>query len=204
MKHKLTALVVSLGVSVPALAGAQELGRKGDVVFSADRLMGITATHVSQEEGPFEAENDWTSFSFGWRQAPSPFDIPRLSFDYLVIDHLSIGGSLGYFSIDPDEGGDVSGFLLNPRVGYAYAFGRVVGIWPRGGFTYHSGELGGDESGFAVTLECPFTFSPTEHFAFHVGPTFDIDMFGEREIGNADVDQKYRAFGLNAGLLGWF
>jgi hypothetical protein len=78
-------------------------------------------------------------------------------------------------------------------------------MWPRGGFTFHSADLGpADESGFALSLECPFTFSPTSHFAFHVGPTFDIDMFGERDTGPADVDWKYRAFGLNAGLLGWF
>jgi hypothetical protein len=169
-------------------------------------MMGITANHFSFEEGPIEGDADWTTFSFGWRDARSPFDVPRLSFDYLVIDHLSVGGSLGYFSINGDgDDDDSSGFLLNPRVGYAYAFGRVVGIWPRGGFTYHSGEVGpADESGFALSLECPFTFSPTSHFAFHVGPTFDIDMFGERDTGPADVDWKYRTFGLNAGILGWF
>ena len=91
-------------------------------------------------------------------------------------------------------------------MGYVHAFGRVVGIWPRGGFTYHSGEVGGrDENGFALTLECPFTFSPVEHFAFHIGPTFDVDLFGEAEGGGGnDIDQHYRAFGLNAGLLGWF
>jgi hypothetical protein len=209
MKHALSALVLSLAVSVPALASAQELGQKGDVVFSADRLMGITGTHVDGEIGPADYENDWTSLSFGWRGSPdtSPFDIPRLSFDYLVIDHLSIGGSLGYLSVDPDEGNDYSAFLFNPRVGYAYAFGRVVGIWPRAGFTYHTLDVndGIEEKGFALSLECPFTFSPATHFAFHVGPTFDIDMFGDRDPSPVDSgDRKFRTFGLNAGLLGWF
>jgi hypothetical protein len=206
MKHTLSALVLLSAVALPALANAQELGAKGDAVFSADRMMGITGNHVSFENGPLEGDADWTAFSFGWRDSPSPFDVPRLSFDYLVIDHLSVGGSLGYFSINGDgDDDDVSGFLLNPRVGYAYAFGRVVGIWPRAGFTYHSSDFGQvDESGFALSLECPFTFSPTSHFAFTAGPTFDIDMFGERDFGPADGDWKYRAFGLNAGLLGWF
>lgn len=208
MKHALSALVLSLVVSAPALASAQSLERKGNAIFSAERMMGITATHVSWEEGAFDAENDYTSFSFGWREAPSVFDIPRVAFDYTIIDHLSIGGSIGFYSIDPDEGGgDLSGFVLSPRVGYILEFGRVVGMWPRGGFTYHSGERPNDNHGFALTLECPFTFSPAEHFAFHVGPTFDVDMFGEAENigpGNVDVDQNYRTFGLNAGLLGWF
>jgi hypothetical protein len=85
----------------------------------------------------------------------------------------------------------------------------VVGIWPRGGFTYHSFSVDGavDDKGFALNLECPFTFSPTSHFAIHVGPTFDIDMFGDRTLHAGPLDTKgdltWRAFGLNAGILGW-
>lgn len=208
MKYTFSALLTSLSLSIPALAHAQDLSDKGTMVFSADRLFGVTATHVSWEEGPFEADNDWTAIGFLSRSPASVFDLPRVGFDYLVIDHLSVGGSIAFYTTDPDQGPDYSGFLLSPRVGYLVELGRVVGIWPRGGFTFHSGEVGGtDENGFALTLECPFTFSPTKHFAFHVGPTFDIDMFGKREgggPGGVDVDQNYRVFGLNAGLLGWF
>ena len=59
--------------------------------------MGITGTHVAGERGPVEYHDDFTSLSFGWRSSPdaSPFDVPRFAFDYLVVDHLSIGGSLG-------------------------------------------------------------------------------------------------------------
>jgi hypothetical protein len=90
-------------------------------------------------------------------------------------------------------------------VGYAYAFGKVVGIWPRGGLTYHTRSLGRvDDKGFALTLECPFTFSPAAHFAFHVGPSLDVDMSGSRETPITETDLTYRTFGLNAGLLGWF
>jgi hypothetical protein len=212
MKHALSALVVSFGFSLPALASAQELGRKGDVVFSVDRLMGITGTHTAGElrPAPGEYHDDFTSISFGWRASPdgSPFDVPRLAFDYLVIDHLSIGGSLGYASVDADQQNDYSTFLIAPRIGYAYAFGRVVGIWPRGGFTYHSTSVDDrfDEKGFALSLECPFTFSPATHFAFHIGPTFDIDMFGDRDPNGIieKSDRTYRTFGVNGGLLGWF
>jgi len=216
MKLKLSALTMSLCFLAPALAAAQEIGSKGDVVFSAERLMGISGTHAytQGDPSPNDYDNDWTGFSFGWRGPISadglaPFDVPRLAFDYLVIDHLSIGGSLGYASLSPDGNGqnDVSMFMLAPRVGYLHSFGRVVAIWPRGGFTYHSASFdpGYDESGFALSLECAFTFSPVEHFAFQVGPTFDIDMFGEQHSpGDPDRDRKYRAFGINAGLLGWF
>ena len=210
MKQALSAVVLSLGLLLPALAHAQELGSKGDAVFSADRLMGVSGTHVRREigPGPNVYDNDWTSISFGWRGNPdlSPFDVPRFSFDYVIFEHFSIGGSLGYVSLAPDDGNDVSAFLVAARVGYAYAFGRVVGIWPRGGFTYHTFNVDDnyDDNGFALTLECPFTFSPATHFAFHVGPTFDIDMFGERDTPVADGDVRFRTFGLNAGILGWF
>jgi hypothetical protein len=208
MKHALSALVVSFGLSLPALASAQELGRKGDVVFSVDRLMGVTGTHVAGDLGPVEYDDDFTSLSFGWRATPdgSPFDVARFAFDYLVIDHLSIGGSLGYASVDADEQNDFSAFLIAPRIGYVHAFGRVVGIWPRGGFTYHSTNVDDafDEKGFALTLECPFTFSPAQHFALHIGPSFDIDMFGSRDNRLDDGDRTYRAIGLNGGLLAWF
>jgi hypothetical protein len=209
MKHTFSVSILSLGLLAPALASAQELGSKGDAVFSADRLMGITGTHVAGEIGPVDYENDWTAISFGWRATPetSPYDVPRLSFDYLPIEHLSIGGSLGYASVDPDDGNDYSALLLAARVGYLYSFGRVVGIWPRGGFTYHSLSIDDDldESGFGLTLECPFTFSPATHFAFTVGPTFDVDLFGERDPSPIDEgDRKFRSVGVNAGLLGWF
>jgi len=210
MKKALPALVLSLGLLLPALASAQELGAKGDAVFSVDRLMGITTTHVAGERLPTHMlyHDDWTSISFGWRSSPdiSPFDMPRFAFDYLVINHLSIGGSLGYVSLDANTANDVSMFEISPRVGYLYSFGRVVAIWPRGGFTYYSTTNNDvfDEKGFALTLECPFTFSPASHFAFHVGPTFDVDMFGSRDPSGTDKgDRTYRTFGLNIGLLGW-
>jgi hypothetical protein len=205
MKHVVTALGLSLGLLVPALASAQELGQKGDAIFSVDRLMGVTGTKRDQEGLP--DTSDYTSISFGWRGgASTPFDVPRFSFDYLPIDHLSIGGSLGYVSVDGENAADYEAFVINPRVGYLYSFGRVVGIWPRGGFTYHTQSVGDvTEKGFALSLECPFTFSPTNHFAFHVGPTFDIDMFGDFKPGGLPKsDLSYRTFGINAGLLGWF
>jgi hypothetical protein len=217
MKRTLSALVFSLGLLVPALATAQELGAKGDAIFSVDRLMGITGTHrvIEVPEPVGDVETDWTSISFGWRGTPelSPFDVPRFAFDYLIIDKVSIGGSLGYNSISRDgedsifgQDSDFSQFLFAARAGYLHSFGDVVAIWPRGGLTYHSWSYdeGSSASGLALTLECNFTFSPTRHFAFHLGPSFDIDMFGEIDPQTGpDQDFRYRSIGLNAGILGW-
>src|SRR5262245_40611407 len=117
MKRTLSALVFALSAAVPSLAGAQELGTKGDAVFSGDRLFGITGTHLRDPLFNPNGYDDWTSISFGWRGNgyDSPFDIPRLSFDYLVIEHLSIGGSLGYASTNADRQLDTSTFLFAPR-----------------------------------------------------------------------------------------
>ena len=209
MKQALSALVVSFGLLVPALASAQELGTKGDMVFSVDRLMGISGTHIEGEMGPVEYDDDITSLSLSWRASPdfSPFDTARLAFDYLIIDHLSVGGSLGYASYDYDEQNDGSIFIFSPRVGYAYAFGKVVGIWPRGGLNYHSFSVddGWDESGFGLNLECMFPITPTEHFGFLVGPTIDFDISGDRDYDGPgpDWDRTYRTIGLQAGVFGW-
>ena len=213
MKHTLSALVLSLGLLLPALASAEEIHHKGTAIFSAERLVGISWSHFSRENAPAaDIERDWTSFGFGWRASEggtlAPFDLPCVGFDYMVIDHLSIGGSIGYASVsldDPDA--SIALFEIAPRVGYAIALGRVVSLWPRGGITYHaqSSDPGSEgQNGFAFTAECPFTFSPTNHFAFHVGPTFDIDMFGNYnpDVGD-DVDQHWRSFGITGGIMGW-
>jgi hypothetical protein len=64
MKRAFSAVVLSLGLLAPAFASAQELGSKGDAIFSVDRLMGVTGTHqrVEMDEGPGADvyENDWT------------------------------------------------------------------------------------------------------------------------------------------------
>ncbi len=189
----------------PGFGSAQELGHKGDAIFSAERLMGIAATHEF-EEGPPDRNQDVTAVSFGWRLAASPYETPRVAFDYVVLDQFSIGGSLGYASYAPDGGNNVSLFLLSGRAGFLHSFSHVIAIWPRGGFTYHnvSTDPNRSENGFGLDLECPFTFSPTAHFAFEVGPAFDIDLFGKNDPGDPpSVNHNWRSFGIHAGLLGW-
>jgi len=218
-KHLTLALVLSACAVAPSAFAQTVFGTKGDVVFSGERLFGFHSTHVFEErEAPVDDyENDWTSFDLGWRGPYvvdfSPYDTPRLGFDYLIIDSLSIGGTLGFASIDSDEDGplvnDASGtaFLFAPRVGYVYMFNDVIGIWPRGGFNYHSFSVDDafTESGFGITLECMFPIAPVQHFGFLVGPTLDIDFAGERDYDGplGDLDRRYRAIGIQAGVFGW-
>lgn len=198
-----------------AFAQAQNFGKSGTMAFGAERLFAFYKQSV-KFEAPNGNDADWdvSGLGFGWGAVAYPFNVPRLGFDYFIIDSLSIGGALGYASYDEDDNGpsgDADAFILAPRVGYYFGFGDMFGIWPRGGFTYHSLDPDGDnndQSGLAFTLEGMFTLAPAEHFSFMFGPTFDIDFMGETECGNPnnsqDCDLKYQSFGLQVGLLGWF
>jgi len=206
----------TLGAS-SAFAQMENFGKSGSMGFSAERLFAFYKARVSYELPNGEDEDyDYSGFGFGMGANSYPFNWPRLAFDYFVIDQLSIGGALGYASFDDDNdnrvsGGDSEAFLLAPRVGYWIPIGGVVGFWPRGGFTYHSLDPDGadnNQSGFALTLEGMFGIGPVENFAFLAGPTIDWDFTGNREcrIQNRDdeCDTRYRSFGLQVGLMGWF
>ena len=162
MRKVLATSAIGLMFAAPT-ALAQPFGAQGDAAFSAERLFGINGTHVYEEletpQGPpgaldEEAEDSFIGINFGWRGplAPqlSPFDSPRLSFDYFIVDGVSVGGSLGYASGSDDTEdfadqetpvstpSDYSSFIFAPRGGYAFMFSETVGIWPRGGLTYHT------------------------------------------------------------------
>jgi hypothetical protein len=232
MRKPVAAMVTVALMFASGTALAQRFGTQGDAAFSVDRLFGISGTHVYEEldppQGPprnpdGEAEDNFIGINFGWRGplAPqlSPFDTPRLAFDYFVIDGLSVGGSLGYASGSDDSEdflsqppaatpSDYSAFVFAPRAGYVFMFSDVAGIWPRGGFTYHT--FGVDEafgeSGLALTVEAMFVLTPVQHFGILVGPTFDIDFTGKRDYDFDDVDdvtRKYRSIGLQVGLMTW-
>jgi hypothetical protein len=192
----------------------QTFGPQGTAAFSGDRLFGFYSGSVEDELPGGDFETEYTTFGFAWQGPihPSPFTVPRLGFDYFVIDSLSIGGSIAYadYSIDPDGPPEAEGsaFIFAPRVGYVWMFSDVIGFWLRGGFTYHSydddGVFGLDEHGFAFTADPMFVITPTAHFGFVLGPVIDFTISGERETGAGDVDRNYANFGIAMGPMGWF
>jgi hypothetical protein len=196
----------------PALA-QQVFGPQGTAAFSADRLFGFYAVSEEVEFPGGDQEWDTTTFGFAW-QGPahfSPYTVPRLGFDYFVINSLSIGGSIAYANYDRDPPGDgpdqeFSAFIFAPRVGYVWMFSDVIGFWLRGGLTYHSYSFDdeGDENAFAFTADPMFVITPTPHFGFIVGPVMDFSITGERDYGPlGDLDLRYTTFGISAGLIGW-
>ncbi len=200
----LAALVVTSAVG---LASAEEggFGAEGNIMFSAERLFGFSSDKINPE-APFD---DYTvkGFGFGWTGGrTTPFNSPRLAFDYFINDNLSVGGALGYADLDNINGNDndSSGFILAPRVGYMIGISEVFGFWPRGGFTYYSFS-DPDFDQFALTLEALFSIAPRPGFGFITGLVLDLGFSGSQDgPGNTSVDYTDRNIALVAGLGGTF
>lgn len=219
MKALLTASLSALSLlAFATTAQAQAPGQKGDAIFAAERLFGIRSEHVTldiPETG--EASRDATTISFGVARSGVPANIPRLAFDYLVVDHLSIGGAFGFSTSETDVDTTLLGgyvgledntktFVLAPRIGYLHMFGAVAGIWPRAGLSYESTTIrnGPDITDLALNLECNFPIVMAPHFGILLGLSFDQTLTGEIDPPNGpDIDMSYRSLALQVGLFGW-
>ena len=134
---------------------------------------------------------------------------PRLALDYIFPSGVSLGGALGYESVDYDDDDDTdnaSAWLLAARVGYFASVTSGFGLWPRGGFTVVSTDDGDandddDVSLTALTVEVPLVFSlGVSSIALTVMPHIDFGLGG----GNDDVDMKLTEFGLQLGMSAFF
>jgi hypothetical protein len=229
MRNVLSGMLSVAVVFGASSAWAQEFGSKGTPAISADRLAGFSIDHSKQTNPAPGVDTKVTSNHLGflWQGGGAdsangvaqPYSIPRLAFDYFVIDRLSIGGALGYasYSVDVETRNTVhtslSAFVFAPRVGYVWNLNGWASFWLRGGFTYHSFSTdanAGSEHAIALTVEPTFVLSPSNHWGFVVGPTADFSFSGSREVGNGanghiDRDLSYTSFGiLRAGMIGWF
>lgn len=223
-----------------SLDKAQGFGEKGQVIFSADRLVPVfaytsttttTRTFLGNGSVVSETESTVSQTTSAALFAFSNFTIvntPRMSIDYAVIDHLTIGGSaLLWFTpgsrIEQNgvvvDGTRTTAFGIAPRVGYDIPLGRHFSFWPRGGMTIvHVNEATrvGNNNVFTevsdsatpiwLNLEPMFVIHPTEHFGIPLGPVVDIPLAGTytRE-NNGRVERQVKPFhvGITVGILGW-
>lgn len=198
-------------LSAEALA---DIGRQGTLHIGAERLFGVVGTGTETEGQPDSSD---TTFSLLWIGSPlqHPYDRPRGAVDYFVIDNLSVGGSLGFYtwsaSVDDDNGdddaGDGNGFLLAPRVGYMIGINDMLGFWPRGGLTYVRDEVDDfqTDTAIALSLEAPLVISIGRELALSIALTVDLGVGGEieRDPPLADQDQDHNQFGLQFSLDGF-
>lgn len=213
-------------------AGLDNIGEEAQLTFGVDRVMGVSMDQatVSPDQGgdiKYKATNVALFGNPGGGSSGGPsLMIPRLALDYFVIESLSIGGSLTYFSQSTEQETDAGSsdgpktttFAIAPRVGYAMAFDETFSIWPRGGITYVSSKTESDSgtgtstnsfSGMALTVEAMLGISPIENFAILVGPYVDYGLSGtvkdEPPTGPSDeADAKLTSYGLTVGILGYY
>jgi hypothetical protein len=184
--------VIALGLTA-APSHAQHFYDAGKISVALERGFGIH--HVSRDQEPNDF--DGTTIGIGWYGALTPFHYTRAALDGFIMDQLSLGGSLGFFSQSGDP--DADGFLFAPRVGYAIPISRVFTFWPRGGLTYWDFA---NTSVFALSGEAMFVASPSPNWGILFGPTIDIGFMGE---SGDDDDFSEIAIGFPAvGLMGTF
>lgn len=215
-------------------SGVDNLGEEGQLTFGVDRIMGLAfdrATLSPDTGGDITVKN--TSFAlFGNPGAGDPTGptmmIPRLSLDFFVVEGISVGGSLMYFTrsgeTETDAGStdnpSTSTFGIAPRVGYAMAFDETFSFWPRAGITYFSSKTettptggGGTDtitvSGMDLTIEAMVGISPIENIAFLVGPYLDLGLSGtvkDEPAGGSstETDAKLTSYGLSVSFLGYY
>ncbi|MBN2193536.1 MAG: hypothetical protein JW751_12035 [Polyangiaceae bacterium] len=212
MHNTLTGTTVLMLTLAAGTAAAQEFGEQGTLAFSADRLFGLYLTHrgIDGDNEIPDDDDDVTEVGLLWqRPGITPFTVPRLSVDYFVINHLSVGGSIGFAHSDDEDDDDddetYNAFYFGPRVGGAWMFADWAGIWPRGGFSFYAIDAWDtDMTQFVLNVEAMFVLAPTDHFAFTIGPMADIGLFGKYDPPRAgDGDLHVYAIGLGAGLMGY-
>lgn len=211
---------LTTALALPATAEAQEahgFGSQTQLIVSADRLIPLfawTSNSVTVEEGnnSLEVTQSDTSTSLLWGNdgqslfgVRSPHTVPRAAIDFVVIPHLTIGGSFAFaFSL----GGSIESETRNnnttqttkidspsntviafgPRVGYIIPIGDILAFWPRGGFSFYSLRRTEQEddndrdttkaTAFTLDVEGALVITPIEHFFFNVGPLINIPLTG--------------------------
>jgi hypothetical protein len=223
--------------SVAAEPAGADFGKKGQFVISGERLFGLvlTSTSTTQTQNNVEEKRtlSYTMFNLLMNPtSPTTYAIPRIGFDYLPIDGLTVGGSLGFSTASGEvkqeangasvtqDIGSGSAFLLAPRAGYAFMFAPLFGIWPRGGITFLQVSREDDDgypktssSRLALTMEVPFVFTPVPHVGFTFAPTLDLGLTGSDKVTTVDnnnvettveADAVATDFGFQAGLFVYF
>jgi hypothetical protein len=206
MKHTVLSLVSGIAASAALLLGsrpvlAADFAKAGNVSVAIERTFGIhfaSATVDPDGDGPIGSDSDSaTAIGFGWYAPVTPIHSARAALDVFVIDRLSIGGSLAFFTQTGDNGLD--GVLFSPRVGYTFELSKLVTFWPRGGLTYMKIE---DSSLFGLTLEPMFVLWPRPNWGVLLGPTLDFEFIGSN---GGDSERSEFSIGIpSVGLIASF
>jgi len=175
-------------------SSAQDFYDSGQVSVAIERGFGIH--YSTRTVDPPDDEFAYTSIGLGWAGAISAFHHSRAAIDFFVVDQLSLGGSIGFFTQSGDA--ETNGFIISPRVGYAIPLNRTFSFWPRGGITY----IDIDNSNvLALSGEAMFVASPRPGWGILLGLTLDLGFTGEQ--GDSDATEFALGF-PSVGIMGTF
>jgi hypothetical protein len=136
------------GAGASAEDEAAAFGGKGHGAISAERTFGFVRADMTTSAGGTDRTTHANAFSLlgNGLGLLTLYVQPRLAFDFFATQGFSLGAAATYFRVS--ESTDVpagqpaasspvlSGYVLAPRVGYAFAISRIVSLWPRLGFTF--------------------------------------------------------------------
>jgi len=188
----LVGLLVCANVAVSSPARA-------DWSVGIDRLFGLSRIIFDPDPG---GTTSATSFSFLGSPIPPGYSSPRLSVDYLSRSRFTFGGAMAYQNVNFDDAGDVSRLIFAPRVGYMIRISPSFGLWPRGGVTHATGELGDtDDTSTALTFEMPLVFFVLRRsVGLQILPHADVGVGGERNEDDYTVTELGMSFAVSLML----
>lgn len=216
-------LVGAVGAALLTMSASAfaEVGERHGFVLSADHMAGF-AYYINNYDTPGQdTKHKGTNVTLLWANPnndtsiPVPGTIPRISADGFVIQSLSLGGSIGYYSVAGEaKSGDVSqdfptlsGFAFAPRVGWVFDLPKAWSIWLRGGPSFFFGSASRENSDadlwfMQFDVDCMFNFHITQSFGFNMGPTIAIPITGSLDLGSTKVDATSFSTGITLGLFG--
>jgi hypothetical protein len=223
-------VTISLALAVVSTAAvAQEptperFAKQGAFILSADRLFGVSNFSATTSQNGSDSTVSGTQVNLLWGSSnvpdvgSNPYTTPRLSFDYAVVEGVTIGGSVGYSLVtgkneangQSNDRPSTGTLTAMARGGYVVPFGPH-GLWLRGGFTYFNASTStpavngattkSSLSGFAVSLEPTFVLVPFEHVGFTAGLVVDFPLAGSSDSNGQSVTAKVTNYGALCGVL---
>lgn len=200
-------LALASGLLLPANVAAQTYRysgsyyAQGKVSLSIERAFGVhfVSNHYHRDDNGDEWSDSGANIGLGWQGSLSPFHVARLAIDGFLIDRLSLGAGVGFYTQTGDPNGN--GFVFAPRMGYVIPISRAFSFWPRGGVSFFTAN--GNENLFALTGEAMFAASPSPDWSILFGATIDGAFVGKSPGPNRDHTQV--AIGIpTVGIMGTF
>jgi hypothetical protein len=170
-------------------SGPAGFGDGGQFVFSAENLFGFTYDHPSAGQ----SRTTYSLLASPFGVGATPYEWPRLAFDYFVTKSISAGAGIGFAR--STSGSDARyAFEVAPRLGYGMMVGPWLGVWPQVGVTYVN-STGQNYLGLTINLAAVIVVAP--HLALTIAPDGNIGLSGKQNGNTLKLTTAGLQFGLS-------